>query len=77
MIYIRVTMTVKQLIDRLSKYPIDSEIMVLDGFNGGGELREINLGPFHQTITKKNADDGADCEGKVGKKVVVIGYGCY
>lgn len=70
-------MTVQQLRDRLSSYAPTVEVMILDGFNGGGEPREINLGPHPQVITKENANNGADCEGKVDKEVLVIGYGCY
>lgn len=53
------------------------DVMILDGFNGGGEPRDLNLGPSPHTITEKNAKEGADCEGKVGKEVLVIGFGCY
>lgn len=70
-------MTIKQLIERLQKYSPDSKVMILDGFNGGGEPREINLGPYERTITAQNAKDGADCEGLVGKEVIIMGYGCY
>jgi hypothetical protein len=55
----------------------DLDIMILDGFNGGGEPREINLGPCLRTITQQNANGGADCESKVGKEVRVIGFGSY
>jgi hypothetical protein len=70
-------MNIKQLIDRLNSYNPNTEVMILDSFNGGGEPREINLGPSEQIITKQNAKDGADCEGKIGNKVVILGYGCY
>lgn len=70
-------MTKHELLARLEKYPDNMEIMILDGFNGGGEPREINHGPCAVTITKENKDEGADCEGKVGEKIVIIGYGCY
>jgi len=70
-------MTVAQLISRLQAYDPNSQVMIRDGFNGGGEPREINLGPTTQKITQANADDGADCECIVGQIVVVMGYGCY
>lgn len=70
-------MKIHELITELSGYDQNMEVMILDGFNGGGEPREINLGPTTRTITKANADEGADCEGHVGEKVVVMGYGCY
>ena len=55
----------------------DKDIMILDGFNGGGIPRTINLGPCDQTITEADANEAADCEGSIGKEVLVIGYGCY
>jgi len=70
-------MTIATLIDRLKDYPADQEVMLLDGFNGGGEPREINVGPYARVITKQNANNGADCEDKVGQTVVVMGFGCY
>lgn len=69
-------MKAQELADILLKDPT-LEVMILDGFNGGGEPRDINLGPTEQVITQDNADEGADCEGKVGQKVLIIGYGCY
>ena len=70
-------MTKAQLIAELAPFSDDTEVMILDGFNGGGEPREINLGPMKQKITKKNAKEGADCEGKVGNTVAIMGYGFY
>ncbi len=70
-------MTKAQLIARLESFHPDTEVMILDGFNGGGEPREINLGPTRRTITEQNAKEGADCEGKVGRAVIILGYGCY
>jgi len=70
-------MTAAQLISRLSQVPPDTEVMILDGFNGGGDPREINFGPVTRKITYANAADTADCEGKIGKTVVLMGYGCY
>lgn len=70
-------MTKNDLIARLNAIKGNPEIMILDGFNGGGFPREINLGPTNYEITKKDADESGDCEEKVGKKVYVMGYGCY
>lgn len=55
----------------------DQELMVLDGFNGGGFPREINFGPVPRTISQEGEDECGDCEGMVGEEVLVIGYGCY
>ncbi len=65
------------MIKRLSDYPKNMQVMILDGFNGGGFPREINLGPFDRKIKKIDAEEVADCEEIIGKKVVVMGYGCY
>lgn len=70
-------MNIKDLIERLSDYPIDMEVMILDSFNGGGHPREINLGPKTHIISKRDADECVDCKGIVGQQVIVIGYGCY
>lgn len=69
--------TVGDLVQRLSAFDQKSPCMILDGNNGGGSPRTINLGPVSHTITQSEADDAADCEGKVGETVVVIGFGCY
>ena len=38
-------MKVKELIERLKEYDGETEITILDGFNGGGKPRTINFGP--------------------------------
>jgi hypothetical protein len=70
-------MKVKDLIKELQKLNPEQRIMILDGFNGGGYPRTINLGPSKQKITKKDADECADCEDIVGEVVSVMGYGFY
>lgn len=70
-------MTVKELMYELERFEPSIEVMILDSFNGGGCPRSINLGPARKTITAKMADEAADCEGKVGHGVVVLGFGCY
>lgn len=55
----------------------DREVMILDGFNGGGEPRDLNSGPSGIVITPRHAKESADCEDKVGQTVWIIGYGCY
>lgn len=69
-------MKAKELAEELLKNP-ELEVMILDGFNGGGYLRTINLGPGPRTITKKDADECGDCEGRKGERIIQIGYGCY
>lgn len=70
-------MTVNELMARLSKLDGDQQVMVMDGFNGGGRPRELNFGPVERLVTEEHADDTADCEELVGQKVVVVGFGCY
>ena len=70
-------MNKKQLLARLEGVSDDTEIMILDGSNGGGYPRTINSGPSVVSITKDDADNSGDCEDFIGKSVVVIGYGCY
>ena len=55
----------------------DRLVMILDGFNGGGVPRAINLGPSSHVISASDEKETADCEHMVGHKVVVLGYGCY
>jgi hypothetical protein len=50
--------------------------MILDGYNGGGVPRDINV-YSQRTITGADADDTADCEQRIGEVVYVLGYGCY
>lgn len=69
-------MTAHELANKLLE-GLDTELMVLDGFNGGGFPREVNLGPAFRTITEEDAEESGDCEGLVGTEVMVIGYGCY
>lgn len=70
-------MVIQELIERLSRYAPGAEVMVLDGFNGGGVPRAINIGPSFHTITQEEADNTADCEDLAGQEVVLIGFGCY
>jgi hypothetical protein len=70
-------MTVSELISELSQYDPSLEVMILDGFNGSGTPREINLGPVTQLISEEDGQESADCEWMVGDEVVIMGYGCY
>ncbi|MBW4460545.1 MAG: hypothetical protein KME47_09930 [Nodosilinea sp. WJT8-NPBG4] len=66
-----------KLIERLNKIDGDFEVMILDGFNGGGYLRDINLGPCLTSIDSDNVENCADCEGRLAEIVIEMGYGCY
>lgn len=54
-------LTVRNLIDLLSKFDEDLEVMILDGFNGGGNPRRINIGPVLDEIQPEDIDNTADC----------------
>lgn len=70
-------MTVKDLVDSLKNFDQKAEIMILDGFNGGGHPREINCGPFTHEVSTNDESSTADCEGWTGREAVVMGFGCY
>ena len=54
------------------------EVMILDGFNGGGSPRAINSGPREYIIKQSDIDEMGDCEYKVvGERVILLGYGSY
>jgi hypothetical protein len=66
-----------ELIERLKEYPANQEVMLLDGFNGGGTPRTLNMGPSERVISPRNTHDTSDCEGMEGQVVIVLGYGSY
>lgn len=71
-------MTVKDLIEHLNKFPKNTEVMILDGFNGQGNKRDINFTPSNlRRITKQDDENCGDCEGRLGENVIILGYGCY
>ena len=71
-------MKISELIAHLQTFDTpDMDIMILDGFNGGGYPREINYGPKQINIIETDAYATDDCEDKIGETVVIIGYGCY
>lgn len=71
-------MKVKNLIACLNRMNPEAECGIMDGFNGGGAFREINLGPFESTFNSDKNDDTADFEDLPnGHDIVVMGYGCY
>jgi hypothetical protein len=70
-------MTINELIQQLSEHDLDKEVMILDGFNGGGQPREINIGPTERVITTDNAGHCFDCEHLLGAEVIVLGFGSY
>ena len=70
-------MTSAELIAWLQKNVApDTQVMILDGFNGGGFPIDINLKSHHRVV-KGDVEHTADCEGMIGKLVAVLGYGCY
>ena len=69
-------MKASRLAEILMQNP-DMDVMILDGSNGGGFPRTLNLGPIIHTINEGDEFVTDDNEGKVGTKVLLIGYGCY
>jgi hypothetical protein len=70
-------MTAGELIEELNKFYPDQKVMILDGFNGGGVPRTLNLGPVTHTVTHNESLETDDCENIVGEHIILIGYGCY
>jgi hypothetical protein len=71
-------LTVGELKEILNKYDDNLEVMVLDGFNGGGSPRAINSGPRIYKITQNDIDELGDCEfHNVGDEIILMGYGSY
>ena len=71
-------MSVSELIQHLSKFDGDLEVMLLDGFNAQGNKRSITFAPSNlREITSQDEEESGDCEDKVGNKVVILGFGYY
>ncbi|MGG6281834.1 hypothetical protein ACQ4M3_09710 [Leptolyngbya sp. AN03gr2] len=73
-------MKISELIKRLKneqEHLGDLEVMIADGFNGGGCPRDLNYGPCHIKISDPDAEESADCENRVGEDILLIGFGCY
>jgi hypothetical protein len=51
----------------------DYDVMIWDG----DVPRELNLGPCLERIKPDHAEETDDCMGKIGKRVILIGYGDY
>lgn len=67
-----------QLAEFFAKLPSDTNVMVLDGFNGGGDPRFLNYGPRVVNVDQKLVDTNGDTSFlKPGEGLVVFGYGCY
>ena len=70
-------MKASELIARLGAFDPEIEVAILDGFNGGGTPREINLGPVIHKVTAEDGYSAIDFEGRAGESVAVLGFGCY
>lgn len=70
-------MKIQELIEELKKFNPETEVMILDGFGGGGVPREINLGPQEHYLRMKDYLNSDDVEGfDLHTPIVVMGYGC-
>jgi hypothetical protein len=74
--FMNITELIKQL-EILRSINGDVQVMVLDGFNGDGKPRDLNLGPLLRTIDDYDAAYVGDCENRQGETVAVIGFGSY
>lgn len=70
-------MTINQLIKKLQQYDPNLDVMINDSNNNGNYPRTINFGPVLRKIQEFQVEQVADCEGKLGEKVIIIGFGCY
>ena len=70
-------MKVRDAILALLDHPMNSELMIIDGENGNGVPRTLNLGPVAHRVTRSEVSETSDCDNLAGKDVTVIGYGCY
>ena len=71
-------MTIRELIEHLSQFDEDINVMILDGFNGDGNKRDINFNPsILRKITEKDEKECGDCNDRVGEEIVLLGYGFY
>jgi hypothetical protein len=77
-------MNVGELIAQLQRLNPNTEVAVLDGFNGGGQPRALNFGPalWDEETLEEMADfdmppDYSDLKSMPGMPIVVLGYGCY
>ena len=69
-------MKAHELAKRLLEMP-NHEITILDGFNGGGDPRSINLGPIKRDLNEPHMNyDTDDIETQTGE-IIVLGFGCY
>jgi hypothetical protein len=66
-------MKVKDLIASLQEMDLEAEVMVRDSIGP----RTINGGVRSYTVSESDAEECGDCEGLVGKKVVLVGFGSY
>ena len=73
-------MKVHELIARLRKLDGNLEVAILDGFNGGGQPRSLNLGPVMFDPAEYSLSESAnyeDLDSRKGATIVIMGYGCY
>ena len=77
-------MNAGEMIEQLKEFDPKMEVAILDGFNGGGQPRTINLGPhcwdlevLEDMKSFDQSPDYADIKTPSGTPIIVIGYGCY
>lgn len=69
-------MKAHELAKKLLSMP-NHEVTILDGFNGGGDPRTINIGPTKRDLSEPNMNyDTDDIETQSGD-IIILGFGCY
>jgi hypothetical protein len=76
-----IKMNIAELIQELQQFDPELEVAILDGLNGAGVPRTINLGPvLFDGEAKYEGDENAeykDIDTEPGNPIVIMGYGFY
>ncbi len=69
-------MTAHELAQRRLSGP-NIEVAILDGFNGGGDPRSVNMGPAVRDVNKAHQSMNTEDIDTESGDIVVLGFGCY
>lgn len=64
-------------LQRLVETRGDLEVTILDGFNGGGDPRTVNLGPAVRDLDDPHVRLDCDDINTQHGHVIVMAFGCY
>ena len=71
-------MYISELVKKLNKIKRecgDIEVTILDGFNGCGQPRTINMGPFEEFASEHEETEDIETQGDTN--IVIMGCGSY